>query len=424
MTGEGPLRSRLPPVFESLASLYRPADPGFQTLIVDAGDRWAVPPPPAREVDVLLWGRLGRNVRPSMDAIPFAARRELAILRCGPARQAACDSPSFIGCHRSRVRGASGRPSARPPSAGSSWSSSAATVLSVSWTRSRWRPVRRRSGTDCVPAATARPSRGSSSTTARSPSCGSAAVGHTKDPARGREALLALAEADVPLVPKPLRGGTTAGAAWATESVLTGEHVQQLTPDLLDQITRFLAALPAGPPGRRAVDDQLAEVADVFPEHGAALRSVAAAGARWGTSLPPVLIHGDLWLNNVFVEDGRLSGVFDWDTWHPAGLPGTDMLTLLAAETRTQQGRDIGPLFVDEYWRSAEVIDAFRPYFAARSLPFPDTAGLAAIAVGWWASRISGSLHRARRVVDDPAWTRTNITDVLAKVEQLERELG
>ena len=76
------------------------------------------------------------------------------------------------------------------------------------------------------------------------------------------------------------------------------------------------------------------------------------------------------------------------------------------------------------YWRSAEVIDAFRPYFAARSLPFPDTAGLAAIAVGWWASRIAGSLHRARRVVDDPAWTRTNITDVLAKVEQLERELG
>jgi Ser/Thr protein kinase RdoA (MazF antagonist) len=249
-------------------------------------------------------------------------------------------------------------------------------------------------------------------------------VGHTKDPGRGREALLALAAADVPLVPKPLGGGTTAGAAWATESVLTGEHVHALTPDLLGQVTRFLAALPAGLPDRRAVDDQLVEVAGVFPEHAPALAHVAAAVARWGEAVPPVLIHGDMWLNNVFITDDRLSGVFDWDTWHPAGLPGTDVLNLLAANVRTQQGRDIGPLFVDDYWRSPEVRDALRAYFDARGMPFPDAAGLAAIAVGWWASRMAGSLHRARRDVDDPAWTRANIVDVLAKIEQLERELG
>jgi hypothetical protein len=424
MTGEGPLRSRLPPVFESLASLYRPADPRFQTLIVDAGDRWALPPPPPREIDVMLWGRLGRNVRPSMDAIPFAARRELAILRV---RARPPSGLRLAELHRLP-------PVPRPGRIRQAIRATALGGVLVELVRGD-RPQR---VVDAVALEAGAPSIGRG---LRPSGDGSALarlvlddgalaelrvcpVGHTKDPARGREALLALAEADVPLVPKPLRGGTTAGAAWATESVLTGEHVQLLTPDLLDQITRFLAALPAGIPGHRAVDDQLAEVADVFPEHGAALRSVAAAGARWGTSLPPVLIHGDLWLNNVFVEDGRLSGVFDWDTWHPAGLPGTDMLTLLAAETRSQQGRDIGPLFADGYWRSAEVIDAFRPYFAARNLPFPDAVGLAAIAVGWWASRISGSLHRARRVVDDPDWTRTNVTDVLAMVEQLERELG
>ncbi len=424
MTGEGPLRSRLPPVFESLASLYGPADPGFQTLIVDAGDRWALPQSPPGEVDVLLWGRLGRNVRPSMNAIPFAARRELAILRV---RAGPPSGLRLAELHRLP-------PVPRPGRIRQVIRAAALGGVLVELVRGD-RPQR---VIDAVALAAGAPSIGRG----LRPSGDGSAVGrlvlkngalaalrvcsvrHTKDPARGREALLTLAAADVPLVPKPIRGGTTAGAAWATESVLTGKHVQQLTPDLLDQITRFLAALPVGPSGQRAVDDQLAEVADVFPEHAAALRSVASAGARWGTSLPSVLIHGDMWLNNVFVADGRLSGVFDWDTWHPAGLPGTDLLSLLAAETRTQQGRDIGLLFVDDYWRSAEVLDALRPYFAARGLPFPDTVGLAAIAIGWWASRMAGSLHRARRVVDDPDWTRSNITDVLAKVDQLEQELG
>ena len=424
MTTEPRLRSRLPPVFESLASLYGPADPAFRTLIVEAGDQWALPPSPAQEVDVLLWGRLGRNVRPSMDALPFAARRELAILRVRARPPAGL---RLAELHRLPLVPRPGRIRR---------AIRAATLGGVLAELVRGdRPQR---VIDAVALEAGAPSIGRG---LRPSGDGSALgrlvledgtlaelrvsrVGHIKDPARGRDALLALAAGDVPLVPRPLRGGTTAGTAWATESVLTGEHVHALTRDLLDQIIRFLATLPAGPPGKRAVDDQLAEVAGIFPEHAAALRSVAATGERWGAALPPVLIHGDMWLNNVFVTDGRLTGVFDWDTWHPAGLPGTDLLNLLAAEARTQRGRDIGPLFVDGYWRSAEVLDALRPYFVARGLPFPDTAGLAAIAVGWWASRIAGSLHRARRLVDDPAWTRTNITDVLARFEELEPELG
>ena len=249
-------------------------------------------------------------------------------------------------------------------------------------------------------------------------------IGHTKDPARGHAALQALAAADVHLVPKPLRGGTTAGAVWSTESVITGEHVHTLTPDLLSRITTFVAGLPEGPTEPRAVDDQLAEAATIFPEHAAALRGVADATRRWGASLPSVLVHGDMWLNNVFVTDGRLSGVFDWDTWHPAGLVGTDLLNLLAAEARTQQRRDFGPLLIDDYWRSPDVVEALRSYFHARGLPFPDQAGLAAIALGWWSSRLYGALHRATRLIDDPAWTARNLDAALAKVERLERELG
>jgi aminoglycoside phosphotransferase (APT) family kinase protein len=182
--------------------------------------------------------------------------------------------------------------------------------------------------------------------------------------------------------------------------------------------------LPAGPDGTRAIDDHLAAVADFFPEHAAELRDAAVAATAWGAALPPVLVHGDMWLNNLFVTDGRLSGVFDWDTWHPAGCPGTDLLNLLAAETRTQQRRDIGPLLVDDYWRSTEVVESLRPYFEQRRLPYPDAAGLAAIGVGWWASRMYASLHRARREIDDAAWTRRNLVDPLARIARLRRELG
>jgi Phosphotransferase enzyme family len=424
MTTERVPRSRLPPVFESLAFLFGPASPGLETLIVEAGDGWALPPHPAPGIDVLIWGRLARNVRPSLNAIPFVARRELAILRV---RARAPGGLRLAELHRLP-------PVSRPGRVRRGIRTVALGGVLAELTRGD-RPER---VIDAVAAAAGAPSidhglrpSGDGSALGRLVlDDGTLAelrvsrVGHTKDPARGREALLALAAADVALVPKPLRGGTTAGAAWATESVLTGEHVQALTPDLLDQVITFLAALPAGPSDRRAVDDQLTEVAGVFPEHAAALAHVAVASARWGASLPPVLIHGDMWLNNVFVRDDRLSGVFDWDTWHPAGLPGTDVLNLLAAEARTQEGRDIGQLLVEDYWRSTEVLDALGAYFGARGLPFPDTAGLAAIAVGWWASRIAGSLHRARRDVDDAAWTRRNITDALAKVEQLEREMG
>ena len=97
---------------------------------------------------------------------------------------------------------------------------------------------------------------------------------------------------------------------------------------------------------------------------------------------------------------------------------------MLAAEARTRERRDIGPLLVEDYWRSQEVVDALTTYFRSRTWPFPDAAGLAAIATGWWASRMAGSLHRAFRQIDDPAWVQRNLVDALPRFEQLARELG
>lgn len=424
MTADGATRSTVPPVFESLAYLYGPADATRTALVVDATERWVLPGDPAPDVDVVLWGRLARNIRPGLRIVAFAGRREAGIARLrarppaglrlaelhrlppyprpGRVRRLIRDV-ALGGVLAEFVRG-DRQPRVIDAVAGAAGAASGDYRLRPSGDGSALGRLTLVDGT----VAELRVSR----------------VGHPKDPARGRAALLALAAGDVPLVPKPLGGGTIAGANWSTESVVTGDHVEELTAELLEDVSRFLAGLPARPDGSPAVDDQLAEVAGFFPEHAAELREVAAAARAWGAALPPVLVHGDMWLNNLFVTDGRLSGVFDWDTWHPAGLPGTDLLNLLAAETRTQQRRDIGPLLIDDYWRSNEVVETLRPYFEQRGLGFPDAAGLAAIGVGWWSSRIYAELHRARRQIDDAAWVRRNLVDALARLERLRRELG
>ncbi len=424
MTPAQTSRSRVPPAFGSLAYLYGPEDPGPGMQVAEAGDRWTVPADPGQAVDVVIWGRLARSERPSPAFAVFAARRELAVARVrtrppGGLRLAELHRLPPIrrpGILRRRIRAVA-----------------LGGVLAELVRGDRPRRV-----IDAVAGAAGaasigrglRPSGDGSALgrlvldDGRLAELRVARVGHTKDPARGHAALLALETASVGNVPRPLGGGTTAGAVWSTESVIDGEHAHALSAELLDEITTFLAGMPEGPAGDRASDDRFAEIKQFFPEHADALERVADATRRWGSSLPPVLVHGDMWLNNVFVAGDRLSGVFDWDTWHPAGLPGSDLLNLLGAEERTQRRRDIGPLLVADFWRSPEVVDALGSYFRQRGLPFPDAAGLAAIAVDWWSSRIYGALHRATRLIDDPAWVTRNVDAGLAKVERLERELG
>ena len=428
MTDPPTQRSRVPPAFPALAYLYRPADLTQEAAIIEVDDRWTFPAAPPSDVDVVLWGRLPLNRRPSARSIEYASRREVAISRLrsrpptGFRLQALHRLPPVRrpGAIRRRVRTVSlggvlaelvredGVPSGAPPR-----------VIDA---------VVRAAGSD-TSHPHVRPSGDGSALVRLTLGDGPRAelrvakVGLPKDPARGHAALSTLADAGVELVPRPLGLGETAGAAWSTETVMSGRHVQALDGALLGDVVAFLATLPDGSVEATAVDDHLAEVADFFPEHAAALRDIAASGRRWGAGLRPTLIHGDLWLNNIFATDGRLSAVFDWDTWHPAGLPGTDLLNLLAADARTRGRGDVGELLSSDYWRRPEVAAAFEAYFRARGEPVPDHVGQAAIATAWWASRIAGALHRALRFIDDPAWVRRNVDDALPTFERLDQEL-
>jgi phosphotransferase family enzyme len=422
-------RSRVPPPFPALAYLYRPADPSIETAIVEADDRWSLPERPASEVDVLLWGRLPLNRRPSARSIGYASARELAIRRL---RARPPSGFRIVDLHRLPPvrRPGAVRRHVRTVSLGGVFAE-----LLRSDVFDGERPTR---VIDAVVEAAGstrlqprvRPSGDGSALVRLTLADGVRAelrvakAGHPKDLARGYAALRALADAGVDLVPRPLGLGKTAGAAWSTETVVPGRHVLALTTALLDDVISFLATMPAGAPHCSAIEDHLTEVIDFFPEHAAALRDVIAASRRWCAGLRPILIHGDLWLNNIFTVDGRLSAVFDWDTWHPAGLPGTDLLTLLAADARSRGHGDVGDLLSSDFWRRPEVADAFGAYFRARGEPVPDAAGQVAIATGWWASRMAGALHRGLRFIDDPAWVRRNMDDALPRFEQLAEELG
>ncbi|HET8784847.1 MAG TPA: aminoglycoside phosphotransferase family protein, partial [Candidatus Limnocylindrales bacterium] len=385
MTDQPTRRSRVPPAFPALAYLYQPADPALKTAVLEVDDRWSFPERPPTDVDVVLWGRLPLNRRPSARSIEYASRRELAIQRLRSRPPAGF---RLVALHRlPPVR----RPGAirrrvRTVSLGGVLAELVRRDAAIGDGQRRViDAVVRAAGSD-TPHPRVRPSGDGSALVRLTLGDGTRAemrvakAGIPKDPARGHAALTALAEAGVELVPRPLGLGLTAGAAWSTETVVPGRHVHALEGPLLSDVIAFLTTLPAASGEATAITDHLTEVADFFPEHAAALRDIAEAGRRWSAGLPAMLIHGDLWLNNLFATDGRLSAVFDWDTWHPAGLPGTDLLNLLAADARSRGHGDIGELLSSDYWRRPEVAAAFEAYFRARGEPVPDHVGQAAIA--------------------------------------------
>ncbi|MFL5713039.1 MAG: aminoglycoside phosphotransferase family protein [Chloroflexota bacterium] len=428
MTEQPRRRSRVPPPFPPLAYLYRPADTAVKTAIIEADDRWALPGPPIGDTDVLLWGRLALNRRPSASSIEYASRRELAIqrLRTRPPtgfRLGALHRLPPVrrpGAIRRRVRTVSLGGVLAELVRDDALATGGPRVIDA---------VVRAAGSD-VRDPRVRPSGDGSALVRLTLSDGTRAELRVakrelpKDPARGHAALTALAKGGVERVPRALGLGTTGEAKWSTETVAPGRHVLTLHTTLLDDVIAFLATMPTGAPHCTAIDDHLTEVIDFFPEHAAALRDIITAARGWCAGLRPILIHGDLWLNNIFAMDGRLSAVFDWDTWHPAGLPGTDLLTLLAADARSRGHGDVGDLLSSDFWRRPEVAAAFEAYFRARGERIPDAAGQAAIATAWWASRMAGALHRGLRFIDDPAWVRRNMDDALPRFERLAQELG
>ncbi|MEO8229721.1 MAG: phosphotransferase [Chloroflexota bacterium] len=243
-----------------------------------------------------------------------------------------------------------------------------------------------------------------------------AEIGAPGDPARTGETLELLAGLAVALAPLALGRGTVAGASWSLESLLPGRRPSRLTPELVRAVAAALAAFPRTEGPALALEADLRDIVARVPsrsERTLRLAESIAAELAAAPAVPAVLRHGDLWTGNLLVDDGALSGIIDWDAAHPAGVPGSDLVQLVATELRGRRRHSLGAAFVARPWDSAEFRVAGADYWPVIGIePSPRLNELAGLA--WWAAEVNGTTSRLPHRATDEHWLASNVDPVLS----------
>jgi Phosphotransferase enzyme family len=401
--------------FDDLAFLLRPADAQFTAVVFEAGLDWRLPPFDL-DGDVLIFGRgaLPSGI-PRLRAVRASVARETALMRLRlhpPARW------RVLAVHR-----------ISPP------------TLTVPGVREQVRrrvlggaiveTERRRSGPRVldVVAAAAGVGRWASSVRLHSNGSGLGPVqvkgqpmamlrlgrlGTGADPETNANALEQLSSRSERLIPRLFARGSAAGASWCTEERLPGSRPRRVDQRVGADVCGFLGRLPHsnGPP--TSLVDDLSSIRTALP-------GMAGDIERWGRwiglaeRMPAISRHGDLWRGNLLQSKGRLTGVVDWDNWHPAAVPGTDLLHLVAMEIGHGSRRSLGHVWLDRPWRSDEYRRLSDGYWRALGYS-PDQEDLLTVGVAWWACQVAGSLHRLPELAVDPAWLRANVEPVVGQL--------
>jgi aminoglycoside phosphotransferase (APT) family kinase protein len=97
------------------------------------------------------------------------------------------------------------------------------------------------------------------------------------------------------------------------------------------------------------------------PRHGVLFEALAELDARLSAAATPrTVVHGDFWFGNVLLDDGRLSGVVDWESADVSGEPVRDLARFalsyaLYLDRRTRRGRAVAghPGLRADRWGSA-----------------------------------------------------------------------
>ena len=406
--------------FEAVAHVFAPADPSAPHTIVDAGRRWTID---SRRFghDLAIWGSPPTPPGGVGAAARWALRRECAISRL---RLLGVSGLSLQRLHRLRP----------PRSGGSPRGLLRAFALGGAIAELAARPAPERvidavlaaAGAAEMPTPPVRASRDGSVLVRVRTAHGPAELRIVLADEPGRlesatAALRLLAGANVTLVPRPIGSGTTAGTSWTTETVAPGTPPRRLTSELLSDVVAFAAQLAISQSAITALRDDLGAMATVVPRASVQLSRVATALRMDLARLPAVVQHGDLLLSNLLTQQGRLTGVVDWETWHPAGVPGVDLLQLVVFDGLGLGGH-VGSIWRVRPWQSPTYRRLTQPYFAALGVEVDDRL-LHAVAVAWWANRIRVLRRRPERrsLFDNPTWIKANVADVL---ESVCRELG
>lgn len=237
-------------------------------------------------------------------------------------------------------------------------------------------------------------------------------AGSPADLSSSTEALTAVSGAH-PAIPRLLDSGEVGGARWSLETRLPGRRPARLSAALVRDVTELLAALPRSGRAISAPHEDLRAIASVLPALRDPLTRVDRSLAEQLRGVPSVARHGDCWRGNLLAVDGRLTGIVDWDAWHPADLPGTDLLQLLSTERRHRLGVSLGRVWAERPW------DA--PGFRRRAeallgTPVPEAQPWNAVGIAWWAREVAGTLARLPRRRDDRTWIDENVRAVLSRI--------
>jgi aminoglycoside phosphotransferase (APT) family kinase protein len=215
-------------------------------------------------------------------------------------------------------------------------------------------------------------------------------------------------------VPWPLGRGREGLADWSLERLLPGTRASREVPEpLFTDCLDFLVELGRVHTGdaARSFGELADTVARVLPaEGGAAVREVAAVLERELGTADRCFAHGDFFAGNLLTEEGRLTGVVDWDSAGAGRLPLLDLLHLLVTRT--------GPFADDEWGRAVQEHllplaraggdDAVRRYCSEVGLP-AEPALLEAFVWAYWLDYAAYQLrtHLVRR--SQPRWVERNL---------------
>ena len=239
-----------------------------------------------------------------------------------------------------------------------------------------------------------------------------APAGSPVEPSRAADALVELEPLVFPVIPRLLARGRSGVAAWTAETLLPGHRAASLTPALVAAIAGFCARLPRDGSPPTAFASDIASLIERLPCFRELLLELQARVAPVIAGLPSVLRHGDLWRGNLLVEGGALTGVVDWDAWHPSGVPGTDLLHLVASAHAFATRQSFGELMRERPWE--------RPMFTAAATGYwnqlgidPTRETLEAIGIAWWATHTEANLKRHPHMAADECWLTRSVESLL-----------
>ena len=396
--------------FQDLAALLLPAD--ADGTICEAGSDWGLDPAALTTGRASVWGREPTWTPAGGELLRYGARRERALARL---RARPPGGLSVVGVHR--------------------WS--------YDFVRPRRLPrtlLRLRSGLlveltsdpalprviDRVASAaglTGRVDRPHFGSGGQISACGRLAsgapvvlrvapAGSPVEPSHAATALARLEPFSLPEVPRPLASGRTATTVWSTETRLPGHPAPSITPALVSAVADFCVRLPRDPSAPSAFASDIERLIDRLPRFRTALRDLEARAAPAIARLPSVFRHGDLWRGNVLVRDGELTGVVDWDAWHPAGVPGTDLLHFVASTRAFAARRSFGQLMGERPWEDPLFTAAATGYWSRLGVT-PDAHTLEAVGVAWWTTQTMANLQRHPYAAASGRWLETSVESLL-----------